>query len=136
MPPITISFSFDDNGRYHEDLVLQCGDRKWRCDSYYLLLDNALLPGQEDAASKVRAVLRRLLDQWHAAVAGLADGETCYLPFDFSDQSTRWLRCRANGVMLRIQPGWADVEGYSFPPSEVGELLRKLTGFLSQGEES
>ncbi len=134
MQPSDVSFRFEDNGRFHDDLVLQLGDQKWRCDSYYLLIDCAVLPDQEDA-SKVRDVLRRLLEQWHACIVSLGEGQSCYLPYDFSDQYTGWLRCEVAGSQLKVQRGWAEVAGYSFSPSNVGELLRKLTGFNPDGPE-
>ena len=134
MQASALSLRFEDNGRFHDDLVLQLGDQHWRCDSYYLLIDGGMLADQEDAA-KVRDVLRRLLEQWHACVASLGDGETCYLPYDFSDQYTGWLRCEAAGPDLKLQRGWAEVEGYSFFPSDVGTLLRNLVGFRADGPE-
>jgi hypothetical protein len=135
MQPSTVSLDFEDNRRFHDDLVLRLGDEHWRCDSYYLLLDRGMLPDQEDAG-KVRAVLRRLLEQWHACVASLGDRETCYLPYDFSDEYTAWLRCEAAGADLRIQRGWAEINGYTFFPSNVGELLRHASGrFRPDGAE-
>ena len=95
---------------------------------------NAMLPDREDA-SKVREVLRRLIEQWCIAVASLSDGEACYLPYDFSDEYTGWLRCNADGPTLTIQPGWAKVNGYSILPSDVGELLRQVPGFCADGQE-
>lgn len=128
------SFRFDDNGRFHGDLVLRIGAREWRCDSYYLLLDRGMLAEREDA-SKVTAVFARLIEQWRGCVEGLTDGEACYLPYDFSDEYTGWLRCMSVGSDLTIQRGWAEVNGYSFFPSDVGELLRCLPGFQPDGEE-
>ena len=134
MEPIDhVSLDFEDNGSLHDDLVLRCGRREWRCDSYYFALDNALLPGQEDPP-KVRVVLRRLMDQWAAAVAALPDGGVAFLPYDFSDQCTAWLRCRATGDTLTLQHGWAEVEGWSFLPSSVGLLLHDVPGFKADGE--
>ena len=46
-----------------------------------------------------------------------------------------WLRCDAVGPDLKIQRGWAEVEGYSFFPSDVGPLLKNLTGFRPDGRE-
>jgi hypothetical protein len=129
-----ISFQFEDNGRFHDDLVLRLGNQQWRCDSYYLLIDDGILADQ-GGPSKVRAVLRRLLDQWQSAVAALGEGDTCYLPYDFSDQYTGWLRCEAVGSDLKMQRGWAEVEGYSFNPSDVGELFQTLSGFHPDGRE-
>src|SRR5215217_1727649 len=100
-----VSLRFEDNGRSHDDLVLRIGDAEWRCDSYYLLLDQGMLPDQEDA-EKVRRVLVRLIEQWRDAVGALADGEACFLPYDFSDQYTGWLHCEAAGPDLKVQRGW------------------------------
>lgn len=134
MQPVNVSLSFHDNGRFHDDLILQLGERQWRCDSYYLRIDGAILPESEDAF-KVNEVLRRLLAQWYSAVYGLVAGGTCYLPYDFSDEYTGWLRCQADGPILRVQPGWADVNGYAVLPSNVGELLREVPNFRLDGDE-
>jgi hypothetical protein len=130
-----ISLRFEDNDSGHDDLVLRLGGEEWRCDTYYLALDRGMLVDQEDEL-KVIAVLARLLEQWHTAVVGMSDGEVCYLPFDFSDQCTGWLRCTAVGSDLKIQWGWASIEGWSFYPSDVGELLHSVPkGFRGTGEE-
>lgn len=129
-----ISLKFEDNGKFHNDLVLCVDQETWRCDSYYLLLDTGLLPEREDAA-KVSAVLRRLLDQWHQIVDSLPDGGVCFLPYDFSDQYTGWLRCEVQGLNLLVQRGWAQIEGWSIVPSMVGELLKGVPGFRGDGPE-
>jgi len=128
-----ISLIFDDNGSFHDDLMLQIGDKSWRCDSYYLLIDNLLLPRQEDA-QKVVIVLKRLLAQWSAALTDLTDSQSCYLPYDFSDQHTGWLRCECRGSDIRVEKGWSDLNGYSFLPSEVGELLHRVPNFRPDPE--
>jgi hypothetical protein len=129
-----VSLRFEDNGRFHDDLLLRVGDVKWRCDSYYLLIDQGML-AEGESVPKVRAVLARLLEQWRTSVERLADGQACFLPYDFSDEYTGWLRCEAVGKDLRVHRGWAEVNGYSFFPSDVGELLRSLPGFQPDGEE-
>jgi len=123
-----ISFRFEHNGTFHNDLVLQIGEQEWRCDSYYLQIDRGMLPDREDAA-KVRAVLRRLLDQWCTALGRLSDGQSCYLPYDFSDQYTGWLRCTLDGDRLRVQLGTAGVQGHSLPPSQLDGFLDSIPAF-------
>ena len=133
--PLTIdriTLRFEDNGKFHDDLILRVGQEAWRCDSYYLLLDRGLLPEQEDAG-KVSAVLQHLLDQWHQAVESLPDGGVCFLPYDFSDQYTAWLRCQAQGFNLLVQRGWAQIEGWRVMPSMVGELFKSVPGFREDG---
>lgn len=107
---VDVTLTFEDDGSAHDDLVLRIGDSVWRCDSYYLLLDRGMLPDQEDA-SKVRAVLRVLLEKWRTAIKDLTNGETVYLPYDFSDEYSAWLACELVNGELLIQRGSA--EGWS-----------------------
>ncbi|WP_457389354.1 hypothetical protein [Roseateles sp. P5_E1] len=129
-----LSLDFEDNESGHGDIALRFAGREWVCDSYYLALDDKLLPQAEDAA-KVRAVLKRLHEQWLETAQSLCAGETAYLPYDFSDQYTGWLRCcrTQNGYLLT--QGWSSVEGWSFSPSAVGPLLRELREFRADGPE-
>ena len=123
-----LSLEFVDNGSGHDDLEVRFGDALLRCDSYYLGLDPLLFPEREDAG-KVRAVLRRLIWQWLAALDWLADGGTAYLPFDFADQYTAWLECQRSGDGVVVSWGFADVEGWALTPSAAGDLTirpRKL----------
>src|ERR1051325_11478606 len=112
-----VALTFQDNKTGHDDLLLTFGGSVWRCDSYYLGLDGGVLPERTDAA-KVRAVLRALLEKWRAAISGLANGDTAYLPYDFSDQCTAWLACELADGALLVRHGWADVEGWSLSPSD------------------
>jgi len=125
-------FTFEDNGTAHDDLLLRLGDSVWRCDSYYLALDDGVLADEEDAP-KVRAVLRALLEKWRAAIGQLANGGTAYLPYDFSDQCTAWLACELNGRDLLVRHGWADVEGWTMSPSNPPSLVQMPAGFRVDG---
>ena len=79
-----------------------------QCDSHYFLIDHDVQPeGREDDA-RVRHVLALLMDQWWRAVAALGDGGVCYLPYDFSDQYTGWLRCEAGGRDLKVHAAGAE----------------------------
>jgi hypothetical protein len=127
-----LSVRFEDNGSGHNDIVLRFGGEQWVCDSYYLALDSGLLPEREDAG-KIRVVLLRLLEQWQAAVARLPDGGTVYLPYDFSDQCTCWLACKRTGGEVIVSRGWADLEGWSFSPSNAGNLFNCPRGFRIDG---
>ncbi len=87
-----LSLRFEDNKTGHKDLILSFAGRVWVCDSYYLVIDSKLSPDQEDA-NKIRLVLRKLLEQWLSAVESIPADGSVYLPYDFSDQYTAWLRC-------------------------------------------
>lgn len=127
-----LSLTFVDNKIGHGDLVLQFAGKQWNCDSYYLAIDETLLPEIEDEA-KICAVLRRLLEQWKEALHELRVDEVAFLPYDLSDQYTGWLRCIRTQNGFTVAQGWSSVEGWSFSPSNVGDLLRTLEGFRADG---
>ncbi|MFD7947563.1 hypothetical protein [Streptomyces sp. NPDC059744] len=62
---------------------------------------------------------RALLEQWSSQVASLRDGGgTVYLPYDFSDQRTAWLRVSSSdGQTAELQAGWSLIEGCGIYPS-------------------
>jgi hypothetical protein len=127
-----LSLKFLDNQTGHRDLVLRFAGQSWVSDSYYLALDGGILPDREDA-DKIRTVLRRLLEQWLVAIDAVPDDGTLYLPYDFSDQCTGWLRCRRLGEAVEVCQGWAGVEGWSFYPSAIGDFFTHLRGFHADG---
>lgn len=128
MVDLTLNLELD--GTAHDDVVLVLAGVSYRCDSYYFALDQCVDPDREDDV-KVRAVVRRLLEQWRQAVASLEPGEFTYLPYDFSDQCTAWLRChRISGTKrLAIVHGWSSLEGWSIVPSELGDAMKAVQGF-------
>lgn len=127
-----LSLRYEPNGRAHNDIFLRFAGQTYVCDSYYFALDRGLQEGDESDA-KIIAVLCRLLEQWLAAVKDLADGDTAFLPFDFSDQSTGWLSCRRKGNEIVVSRGWALVHGYWFFPSAIGDYLNHLPDFKVDG---
>jgi ubiquinone/menaquinone biosynthesis C-methylase UbiE len=120
--------TFDDHGSGHDDLLLTLGDHRLQADSYYLALDENIQPDSE-GAEKVREVLRTLLHQWREAVSDCPVGGTVYLPFDFSDQYTRWLRCQVETDTCVLQPGLSSIEGWNFLPTGWSELQSNLPDF-------
>lgn len=127
-----LSLLFEDNNTGHKDLVLRFAGEVYVCDSYYLALDCNVIPERE-GADKIRVVLQTLLKQWLFAVENVPDGDTVYLPYDFSDQYTGWLRCFRTGNRATICRGWAEVEGWALSPSAIGPYLKELSGFRPTG---
>lgn len=127
-----LHLAFVDNETLHADIILNFAGRQWLCDSYYFALDRHLLPECEDAA-KIGMALRRLLEQWHAALKKTRVAEAVFLPYDFSDQYTGWLRCTRTDDGFVIVRGWSGVEGWSLSPSNIGNLLYRLESFHADG---
>lgn len=105
----------------HDDLVLKLDGWVHRCDSYYFAIE-AENDGPGMGARRVAKVMLALLKQWRDRVLQLADGAIVYLPYDFSDQGTGWLRVQRSGLQLEITAGWSSIEGYSFSPSDFSQI--------------
>ncbi|MEU4277636.1 hypothetical protein AB0F57_22385 [Streptomyces tanashiensis] len=83
------------------------------------------------ASRRLGANLARLLEQWKDQVDELkGTGGTAYLPYDFSDQCTAWLRVTsADGCDAEVQAGWSLVEGWRFEPSNYTVTAPEITDF-------
>lgn len=123
-PSATVSLVYEPNGTEHRDLILRVGTWADRNDSYYFALDHPA-DQEPDAGGSVRAMLLG----WLAAVETCADGEVAWLPHDFSDQHSGWLRCLRRGDAFEIVDGWAGLEGWAFYPSHFEEAVDRLDDF-------
>lgn len=130
---LDLSLRYEDNGTAHEDLVLRFGGQTKICDSYYFALDRRIEP-DSDSPSKIKAVLRALLEQWLTAASNLQDAGTVFLPYDFSDQYTGWLCCRRDRNEVVVSLGWSPaVQGHWIFPSAVGEYISQLPDYKAEG---
>lgn len=91
-----------------------------------------MLLGHDDR-DKIIAVLRRLLEQWLSAVEHVSDGGVVFLPFDFSDQYTGWLRCSRSDETVSVCRGWAPIYGMAISLSAVGQYLEWVPEFRPVG---
>ena len=123
-----LEFRFEDNGTAHGDLVFVFGDYEHRGDSYYLRLDPGV-DASDETNAKVRKVLSRIVQQWQVYVENALVGDTIYLPFEFSDQSTHWLQCCMADSKVTLVPGWSTIEGWSFAPTDFGRHVNEVDTF-------
>jgi hypothetical protein len=120
-----VSFVFESNETDHDDLVLRVGEWAHRSDSYYYELDHPDGTKPDTVAS-----ITTMLSQWISSVDQAKVGDSIYLPHDFSDQCTGWLRCkRVSETDFEIVAGWSSIEGYSFYPSDYGEVASGMSDF-------
>ena len=108
-----------------EQFQVRIGDEVRVGDLYYLGID----PRNQDHNCSTDVGLMRLIDGWIETILANEPGRIFYLPFDFSDEFTRWLACEKSGQEITVVFGWAEVEGWSFSPSEFSEHSRDLKGF-------
>ena len=117
----TAEVSLSDN----EQFRVRIGDEERSGELYYLGID----PRNKDHDCSPDIGLRRLIDGWIETIIESPDNQMFYLPFDFSDEFTRWLACEKSASEMTVVCGWAEVEGWSFSPSEFREQASALTGF-------
>ncbi|MFB7183313.1 hypothetical protein ACFCYI_37100 [Streptomyces sp. NPDC056257] len=96
------------------------------CDSSYLSID--LYPTDTE---DLGGALARLLEQWSTQVDGLRGvGGTAFLPYDFSDQCTAWLRVSsADGRAAEVQAGWSGIPGWDVNPFDYVPEARDVSDF-------
>lgn len=123
-----IRLVIEENGTNHDDLVLKYAGGEHRCDTYFILLDEDSNT-DEVSTLALRRAIRALLTEWLAAVEEAQDVDTLYLPFDFSDQCTAWIRCKFDHVDVTLDIGWSLIEGWSFSPKTIRDIVRKVPDF-------
>jgi hypothetical protein len=124
--PVALRFERVSKKGDHKDLRLHIGTRHHTCDSYYLAIDDS-----PTALRQLGASLARLLEQWIEQVDELRDaGGVAYLPYDFSDQCTAWLRVSStDGRTVDVQAGWSLVEAWGIEPSNYRATAPEITDF-------
>ena len=108
-----------------EQFSVRVGDEQRTGELYYLGID----PAASDHDCSPEDGLQRLISGWIAELIQAEDGRILYLPFDFSDEYTRWLACEKSSSNVTCVFGMAEVEGWSFSPSDFSGLARSLQGF-------
>lgn len=107
-------------------IVVQIGSECHSGDSYYLGID----PRSPDHNCTPKQGLKSLLLNWLAIVSAAADRSIIYLPFDFSDEYTRWIACQRDGDQILVVFGWAGIEGWAISPSDFQEYSGSLPEFV------
>jgi hypothetical protein len=123
--PEHLDVTLDDDAPGHDDLVLRIGSYVHRCDTYYLAID----PDNPCGDGSVASALAHLLDQWLRFVSTAERSDLLFLPIDFSDECTAWLRCTLEDEAATIHFGWSSIEGYSFNPSSIEPRVRNVPDF-------
>lgn len=108
-----------------DHFVLRVGEEVRRGDLYYLGID----PRTQDHDCTAADGIRRLLSRWIEVLLESDAGCILYLPFDFSDETTRWLACEKHDQQITTVFGWAPVEGWSITPSDFDQYLHHLAEF-------
>lgn len=123
---ITLSFEVLRDKSSHDNLRLRLGPYRHTCDSFYLDIDDS-----PTASSDLRTDLARLLEQWRSQVDELKGiGGTAYLPYDFSDECTGWLRVTStDGHNAEVQAGWSWVNCWTLIPSDYLTTAPEITDF-------
>lgn len=95
-------------------------------ESYYL----GLQPNSENHEFRPATGTLQLVNEWIRLLTELDDGQQLFLPFDFSDEYTRWLTLRREGRDVTIVFGWTTIEGWAITPHDLSQFAHGLPGFM------
>ena len=120
MRNVSVSLNADNQIEVHVGSESRAGE------SYYL----GLHPNSEnDDFRPVKGTIQ-LVGEWIRLLSDLKDGQQLFLPFDFSDEYTRWLTMLREGRDVTVVFGWATVEGWSISPKDLSQYAHSLPNFM------
>lgn len=120
MRNVTVSLNADNQ------ITVQVGSESRAGESYYL----GLQPNSEHHEFRPATGTMQLVTEWIRLLTGLGNEQTLFLPFDFSDEYTRWLHLHREGRNVTIVFGWATVEGWAISPQDLSQYAEALPGFM------
>ena len=120
MRNVSVSLNADNQIEVHVGSESRAGE------SYYL----GLQPNSENHEFRPIEGTMQLVGEWIRLLTELKDGQQLFLPFDFSDEYTRWLTMQRDGRDVTIVFGWATVEGWSISPQDLSQYAHGLPNFV------
>ena len=121
MRNVSVSLNADNQ------IEVQVGDESRAGESYYL----GLQPASENHDFRPATGTMQLVGEWVRLLSKMDDGQQLFLPFDFSDEYTRWLTLHREGRDVTIIFGWATVEGWSISPRDLSQYAYGVPGFMT-----
>ena len=118
-----VSVSLNANNQ----IEVEVGSESRAGESYYL----GLLPASENHDFRPATGTMQLVGEWIRLLSELKDGQQLFLPFDFSDEYTRWLTLHREGREITIIFGWATDEGWSISPRDLSPYADGVPGFMT-----
>ena len=123
-----------DNGQGgHRDLLFCIPDLidDKEFDTYYFYL--AVEP--VETIGDIKKAVSRLLQFWHNKVSESKNGETIFLPIDFSDEYTGCLKVLHKDDQLVLTYGFSRREGYTVNPLNPEDYYKQITDFEAGSEK-
>ncbi len=123
----------DNDKGGHEDLLFSIpdliGDRSF--DTYYFCLAVEPIETIDD----IKNAVSQLLQFWLGKIAESKNGETIYLPIDFSDQYTGCLKVQNKDKHLILTYGFSRREGYAVDPLNPENYYKEINDFQADSEK-
>ncbi len=123
----------DNDQGGHKDLLFNIPDLTGplKFDTYYFAL--AIEPN--NGLSKIKQAIGQLINFWNQKIKKLENGNTIYLPIDFSDQYTGCLKVEKN-KNLKLTYGHSRREGWKVNPINPYDYFNSINDFKSDFKKS
>lgn len=106
-------------------IVITIGTESRAGETYYL----GLQPDSESHDFRPALGTLQLVSEWIRLLSDLPENQPQFLPFDFSDECTRWMMLRRTGREIEITLGWAVVEGWAISVRDLSLYRSQPAGF-------
>ena len=100
-------------------------------DTYYFCLAVEPVETVED----IKNAVSQLIQFWHDKVSESKNGETIFLPIDFSDQYTGCLKVQNQGGQLVLTYGFSRREGFAVDPLNPESYYKGIADFEAESEK-
>ncbi len=129
---LSIDIIENDKGG-HEDLLFSIPDLigDMAFDTYYFCL--AVEP--VETINEIKNAVSRLIHFWVDKLLESKNGETIFLPIDFSDQYTGCLKVQNHDSKLVLTYGFSRREGYTVNPLNPENYYKEINDFEADTEK-
>jgi hypothetical protein len=117
-------------------LDILIGERSINLGGHYLEYDAYYFDADKYAGLTCGQALREILRQWAAALAGLEDGQTLFLPFSLDDEWVECLRVRRRGENIAYQHVWVSENGWALDVSDLSDFMSSAPEVWKESPET
>jgi hypothetical protein len=102
---------------------------------YLILIIFCIAVEPVNTIADIKNAVSQLMKFWNKKVLEIKNGETIFLPIDFSDQYTGCLKVFNQDMQLILTYGYSRREGYSVDPLTPENYYNEITDFEAESEK-
>ena len=130
---LPLEFRYNSEGDHDSMITLGFGADSYTCELYYFALHAENKHKRTDKKSFLIGIIDTLKG-WHRLLQVNDSNTTIYLPFELSDQYTRWISCTTEDLSVSLAAGYCSLEGWAVTLSEPEPHQADINDFIQTGD--